>query len=134
MISMHSKTVNVNRTLLLQKLKSSLATHQQEYKEALVAFHTRLTEDLKLAHKKISKVTDVEQLKDFEFSADFPQNHEEDYLNVIEMLEMSVDENIQLDQASFKAYVKNDWPWKQQFVAASSSYAIAGSSMKNFNG
>ncbi len=129
MMNLRQRSVNVSRKELLAKLKENLALHRQEYQEALVEFHTRLLEDLKLAQKKVSKIENIESLKNFRFSVPFPQNHEKDYEEVIEMLEMSVDENINLDSESFRAYVKNDWQWKASFAAAKMAYATAGSSV-----
>lgn len=128
-MNIRQRSVNVSRIELLAKLKENLELHRKEYKEALVEFQTRLLEDLKLAHKKVSKVTDVEELKKFQFRTSFPQNHEQDYLDVIEMLEMSVDENINLDSESFKAYIKNEWSWSGGFAMAKALYSTVGSSM-----
>lgn len=129
MMNIRQRSVNVSRVELLAKLKANLELHRAEYKEALVEFHARLLEDLKLAHKKASKVENVEQLKGFRFNVAFPQNHEKDYEEVIEMLEMSVDEHINLDSESFKAYIKNEWQWQASFTAAKMAYATVGSSL-----
>jgi tetratricopeptide (TPR) repeat protein len=131
MMNIRQRSVNVSRQQLLVKLKENLLKHQAEYQEALIEFHKRLIDDLKLAHKQVSKVANVEELKDFSFKVSFPQNHEKDYAEVIEMLEMSVDESINLDSESFRAYVKNEWSWQKQFLAAKAAYSIVGSS---FNG
>lgn len=76
MMNIRQRSVNVSRVELLAKLKENLATHRKEYQEALVEYHTRLQEDLKLALKKVGRVVDIEELKSFRFSVSFPQNHE----------------------------------------------------------
>lgn len=128
-ISMHNRSVNVSRLELLAKLKENLEQHRKEYQEALAEFRQRLLDDLKLAHKKVSKVEDVMDLQNFSFNLPFPQNHEDDYVDVIEMLEMSVDETINLDSQAFKAYIKNEWHWQGQFRNAKMAYAAVGSSL-----
>lgn len=128
-MNIRQRSVNVSRIELLEKLKQNLEVHRKEYQEALVEFHTRLQEDLRLAHKKVSNIKNVEDLKKFSFDVSFPQNHEQDYLDVIEMLEMSVDDTINLDSESFKAYIKNEWNWQHHFRAAKMSYATVGSSL-----
>lgn len=128
-MNIRQRSVNVSRVELLEKLKQNLELHRAEYKEALAEFHTRLLEDLKLAQKKVSKVENVEDLKNFHFRVSFPQNHEKDYIEVIEMLEMSVDEHINLDSESFRAYIKNEWQWQATFAAAKMAYATVGSSL-----
>jgi hypothetical protein len=110
-------------------MKQNLEQHKVEFQEAVKDFHQRLQEDLKLALKKVSKIEDPQQLKQFKFNVAFPENHEEDYRQVIEMLEMSVDETIQLDTRTFKAYVKNEWEWKMRFKSLTEVYKTAGSSL-----
>lgn len=129
MMNIRQRSVNVSRVELLAKLKENLEAHRVEYAEALVEFKTRLVEDLKLASKKVNKTENVEDLKNFAFHIQFPQNHEKDYLEVIEMLEMSVDENINLDAESFRAYIKNEWNWQNTFRAAKMAYATVGSAL-----
>jgi beta-xylosidase len=129
MMNIRQRSVNVNRLELLAKLRANLETHKAEYAEALAEYQQRLLDDLKLAAKKVAKVTDPNELKNFRFSVPFPQNHEADYAEVIEMLEMSVDETINLDSESFKAYIKNEWHWQTQFTAAKMAYVTAGSSL-----
>lgn len=132
MMNIRQRTVNVSRTDLLAKLYENLELHRVEYAEAVLEYRARLEEDLSLALKKVKKVdaADTEKvLKDFRFSISFPQNHEKDYVEVIEMLEMSVDENINLDGESFRAYIKNEWSWKGHFELAKMAYASVGSSL-----
>ncbi len=125
----NGRTVNVNRNDLLTALKQNLTVHEAEYNEALVEFKASLEQDLKLALKKVQKTTDPLALKKFNFSVQFPSDHRTQYKEVIEMLEMSVDETINLDAESFKAYFKNEWYWQESFRLAKSSYGIIGSSL-----
>lgn len=99
-MNIRQRSVNVSRVELLEKLKQNLELHRAEYKEALAEFHTRLLEDLKLAQKKVSKVENVEDLKNFH-----------------------------LDSESFRAYIKNEWQWQATFAAAKMAYATVGSSL-----
>jgi hypothetical protein len=126
---MHNKSINVKRSTLLEKLYENRNIHRKEYEEALVEFKARLQEDLKTISKRVNKTENVEDLKELRVSISFPQNHETDYNEVIEMMEASVDETINLDSQSFKAYFKNEWPWAQQFRLAKASYVTAGSTM-----
>lgn len=129
MISFRQKSVNVSRVVLLEKLYANLKVHQQEYQEALAEYHVRLEADLRTALKKVKNVEDVEQLKKFRFSLPFPQNHISDFKEAIEMLELSVDDHINLDQESFRAFVKNEWPWSEDFTNTKLKYLVAGSSL-----
>lgn len=132
MMNIRQRSVNVNRLELLEKLKENLKIHQAEYAEAVLEYRARLEEDLKLALKRVKNTEDGEiekKLKDFRFTITFPPNHEKDYIEVIEMLEMSVDDTINLDAESFRAYIKNEWVWKAHFEMAKMAYAAVGSSL-----
>ena len=128
-MNIRQRSVNVDRLDLLSKLRENLEVHKAEYITALEEYHDRLLADLKLAVKKVNSTQNTADLKNFRFSVPFPQDHEQDYIDVIEMLEESVDQNINLDSESFKAYYKNQWSWQAAFTAAKSLYSTAGSSL-----
>lgn len=131
MVHSNHRSVNVNRLKLLETLRANLALHKEEYQKALAAYQERLLSDLQLAVKKVKKVKDVHQLRDFEFEINFPVDHSADYEDVISMFEHSVDENINLDAYSFKAFIENKWNWTNNHNAAMATYAAVGSSIKN---
>lgn len=128
MMTMHQRSVNVSRVQLLEKLRENLEIHKKEYEEALAEFKARLIEDLQLAVKKVKKTDDVMDLEKFKFKISFPEDHSQDYQDVIEMLEMSTDDTINLDAQSFKAYIKNEWVWQQSFKMTKALYNSVGSS------
>lgn len=132
MMNIRQRSVNVNRLQLLETLRANLEIHRAEYREAVLEFHARLEADLKAALKKVKAVdpdiSEIEsKLRKFSFSVRFPQNYESQYVEVIEMLELSVDDVINLDAESFRAYIKNEWAWQQGFRATKALYATAGS-------
>jgi hypothetical protein len=131
MLHAHQRSVNVNRLLLISTLQKNLETHKAEYAEAVAAYQERLLADLQLAVKKVKKVKDVMALKDFEFEINFPEDHSSDYEDVITMFEFSVDENINLDGGSFRAFIENKWHWSGNHRDLMGTYAMAGSSIKN---
>ena len=56
-----------------------------------------------------------------------PEDHTEDYNQVIQMLEWSIDEEVELVRSDFVRYVMDDWGWKQDFLENSSSYSTSSS-------
>jgi len=119
MMNIRQRSVNVSRVELLEALKKNLEIHRTEYNEAVQDFHTALLDDLKAAASRVSKVApaNIERdLKNFSFRVQFPQNHEQDYMDVIEMLEMSQD-----------ALIKNEWNWQQNFRSLAMTYKASGS-------
>lgn len=129
MMNIRQRAVNVSRVELLAALKSNLEIHRKEYAEALIDFKTRLVEDLTAGLDKV-KNTEPENLSKFKISISFPQNHEKDFLELIDMLERSVDEHINLDSESFQAYFNNKWSWTDNFKVLTESYKVGGSMLR----
>lgn len=126
---LQQRSVNVSRSDLLLALRRNLDIHKAEYAEALADFKLRLISDLEIA-LKAAKTLDVNELEDFKFNFEYPQSHADQISDVIEMLEFSTDETINLDSTSFKAYFKNEWPWKKSFDQLAMSYKAVGSFLK----
>ena len=127
MITMHNRSVNVDRKELLKCLKVNLETHKKDYEEAVQGYKTKLIIDLDNAINLV-KTTNPHDLKSFTpVQFNFPPCHISDYEEIISMLEMSVDVNINLDSDSFKAYAKNEWSWSRGFNITANLY-------KSFNG
>ena len=123
MMGLHQRSVNVARFVLLDKLTANRAIHAAEYAEALVDFKERLVADLVSGAEQVMD-TPVENLSKFTIDVDYPQSHLREYDEVIEMLELSVDENINLDAQAFRAYVKNEWSWTENFKNTMSNYKV----------
>jgi predicted nuclease with TOPRIM domain len=121
MMNIRQRSVNVSRLQLLEKLKTNLEIHRREYKEAVSDFRTRLMTDLENAVQKVGTMS-IPELRKLRIDIQPPANHERDYTEVIEMLEMSVDDNINLDSDSFRAYIKNEWHWQSRFSTLKAMY------------
>lgn len=117
MVLATGQSVNVNRLALIDVLKTNMAKHIEEYQQALVDYRAKVV-------KELSAALDRAQSGDFKkvvVSVTVPQSHEEDYKDIIEMLEVSVDETIHLDRSSFKAYYKDEWGWSNSFKTLTAS-------------
>lgn len=121
MLGIRQKSINMNRHILLGKLNENLAAHSAEYLEALADYKTFITEKLRFAYESAQLAEPAEAVKiEVEFKP--PQDHRSDYTDAIDMLTYSSDQDISLDQESFKAYVKNEWTWTRNFRELSASY------------
>lgn len=124
MISLRSQEVNVDRLNLLQVLKRNLEKHANEYKEAIHNYRLALIVDVQELLDELEKTTLLNsRLVKLKINFVVPQSQEEQYQNVIDMLEASVDENIKLDNEAFQAYYKDNWSWKKGFAELTSLYA-----------
>jgi hypothetical protein len=52
----------------------------------------------------------------------YPENHLEDYDRVIDLLDFSVADKVELSSSDFDAYVRNNWSWRKSFLNTNTSY------------
>jgi len=110
--------VYLKRTEILEKIKRNLEGHATLYKNALEGYR-------KAAEKEILKMLeDVKNGKSIRrfLSLDEPINHTDDYKRVIEMLEMSDAESIQLSMEEFERYIRDKWEWSERTYTTNSQY------------
>lgn len=121
MITIRQKSINIDRAVLLDALRKNLAVHAAEYTEALTDYRTQIIRKLHDAFEQ-AKLVGAADAARITVQFNPPQDHRTDYQDAIEMLEYSADDIINLDQESFKAYVKNEWSWTQGFKLMAASY------------
>lgn len=118
MITINQQSVNVNRQKLLECLRTNRDNHVREYNQAVDCYQEAMVDALK---KKLKEVRSG-KVKELSINLPRPKSFESNYTDVIEMLEMSVDENINLDSSAFKAYIRDEWNWSQGFKSIAGSY------------
>ena len=124
MMHFRNQSVNVKRSDLLDALRRNRSLHIAEYAEALRDFRLKMKAELERAQAALEAVEDKDLPK---FKLNLPvvtQNYLKNYDEVIEMLELSVDETINLDSESFQAYFKNKWSWTDSFRTIAASYKM----------
>lgn len=119
------RTVNVDRIQLIDILKKNLEKHKAEYQAAQAGYQAAMLAELKKAMKEVK----AGKVKELNVHLAAPFSNEDSYVEVIEMLEMSVDQNIQLDNSTFRSYVKDEWHWSGSFKALAASYSTIGGAM-----
>ena len=97
--------VKVSKDELLKTLKANKESHVQIYNDALEGVRV---EYKKLLQKEMDKLDAGKEVKS-SVSVSMPRNHEEEYEEVIQMLEMSVETEITLSRHEFKNYVQDQW-------------------------
>lgn len=115
------KTVKVNKAVLLERVEANRKQHEADYIEAF--------ETWKIARRReLSK-----WLEDHQAGKDVPNHttlvkpteHLDDYDRAVDMIRMSVDDTIDIDEDSFSKYVRDEWDWKQNFSALNTFYKNA---------
>jgi hypothetical protein len=121
MITQGGSSVNVSRVDLLEKLKTNREIHKADYAEAVIGYRIKLLEDLKAATIVAEKCTDVDLLN-LRVPFSYPTSYLTNYDEIIDMMEASVDEIINLDSSSFKSFYKNEWSWSRSFNSTTTLY------------
>lgn len=112
---------------LLRRIEDNRATHAAEYEKAMEGYYIEVEEqfielvkDAKEARKRAAAKEEFDA--NFYIHAVQPTNHLDDYDRVIDMLKLTQDEEIELDEQQFGQYVRDEWVWKRDFTSTNSLY------------
>lgn len=108
----------VKKEELLDKVNKNLSIHKEEYGEAV----ENMKKEAQAYFKKQLSAIRKDQNYDKGHNFTVPQSHEDDYKQIIEMLNMTVDNEIELTYNEFQQYVMDRWDWSHSFKAATSFY------------
>lgn len=120
MFTRNEITVKVEKSKLLQTLKTNLVNHVETHKKALIGWRERASnklQELSIAVRD-GKVKSIEVMS----VSDVPSSYAAAYESVIEMLEYCQDNVIELTSEDFSRYVQDRWEWKSSFMSNSSKY------------
>lgn len=111
-------TIEISTTELVLKLQENRKHHQEQYLKAVEGYKKEVVRELE---QKIAAVKAGEEI-DVYIKESRPTNHDKDYSLALEMLSFHNGPTIALDKKSFRAYVQDDWDWKERFTASNSKY------------
>ena len=118
----NERKITVRKADLLLKLELGLEKHQVAFKKAaadhLIAVQTFLSEALDRANS--GDISNVH----LPHSLQAPGNFSKDFERAIAMIEMSTQDEIELDEKTFNQWVMGEWAWAGNFEA--STMAIGG--------
>mgnify|MGYP003496371332 CR=1 FL=1 len=113
------RTIKVSVDNLLAILRENRTKHIEDFKEAYELFRGEYIETLE------AMIADVEEEglpPKMQIDLLKPVSYEQDYTQIIEMLEMSVDKEIEITATEFQAYVKDKWSWKTNLNLSFGTY------------
>jgi len=114
-------TIRVRKTELLDKLKANRETHHELYEKAFAGYRKAMQKTLEHKLDAIKRGHSVDPY----LRHTAPEDHTDDYTDVIDMLEMDVDMEVELTQSQFRCYVKDDWDWSAQWTTTNTAYLNA---------
>lgn len=113
------KEVTVEKDELIARLKTNREEHLALFTKAQEGYRQDVIEELDKSLKDARAGRALRVM----IHLQAPQNHTEEYDNVLAMLAMSVDNEITLDAHSFQCYVRNQWPWFAASTTINTMYA-----------
>lgn len=111
--------VLLSKELLLGQVKANYASHRQKFEEAMVGYKAKA---IGLLEEHIQRIKDNAPEKVF-VQLPMPEDHSRDYERVIEMLEWSKDEELELNEQDFATYVLDQWGWQEGFAQTYAMYS-----------
>lgn len=115
------KVVKVNKEDLLKVVIENRGKHVNEYQESLEDYKKAI---LKLAHEnlKLAKTGDIAAISRHKSWPSAPLSYESEYNRAIKMLEMSVDNELEIESHVFNQLAMDEWSWKGNFALMASTY------------
>lgn len=118
------KPMKYERPRILAILKANRAKHKEQYEKAKKVFREEVIREAEEVIKKAKRgAFDKTSLNAVGFQIRVPEQHLEEYDQAIQMLELSVDGEIEIDGYTFGCYVMDKWEWSGSFVSNTLSYA-----------
>lgn len=119
------RTVKVAKEDLIARIKSNMEKHRAEFEGGLETYRKAVVQELEEWLDRAREGRRVEAYTQLRA----PEDHMEDYRQVLDMLKMSVDSEIELTHQEFSQFVRDDWGWKEQFtrsLATNTDYLRTG--------
>lgn len=115
-------TVRVNKADLLAKVKTNRDAHRALFLKAQEGFRQRAVEEL---DEMLKLARDGNEIRQY-VGLTPPEDHTVEYDRAIDMLEMSQDDVVSIDQVAFAQLVRNEWAWFSKALVTNSLYASGG--------
>lgn len=103
---------------LLNAIKENRDRHRDIFLKAQEGYRIQLIKEL---DQMLADARDGKKLRRF-VTLPEPEDHTDDYDRVIKMLEMSVEEQLEIDETQFAMYVMDDWGWKKNWTTTNAAY------------
>ena len=104
---------------LLSKIEVNRTKHEEDYNLAVKQYTRELKEELE------KKVSDLESGLTVEPNSALvkPVEYLTEYDRALDILNMTTQVEVELDQTVFAQLVRDEWDWKSEFIGSTISYA-----------
>lgn len=112
------RAVRLKRIALLEKVKTNRANHRAVFEKALEGYRKAVIKELEKMLEEAKKGLRIRR----EVMMVEPIDQTREYDRIMQMIEMSTDAIIELDERDFSQYVMDDWSWKANFLESTNPY------------
>lgn len=113
--------IKMDRKELLKIVKENLKKHLADYAEAVEDYKAGALK-VATANLKIAKTGEIDKFNQIKSLPQRPVSYEKEYNRAIRMLELSIENEIVVEQDVFNQLVLDEWHWKNQFIASAMTY------------
>lgn len=113
------ENVKLNKAALITRVKVNRDNHRKLFEQAQVGFREEVIKELDRHLDAARSNKTLPSLIRF----DPPQDHTNEYDRILDMLDMSVEDVVELDSVAFAHFVRDEWQWKQEFLSNVSKYS-----------
>lgn len=114
--------VTIAKDELLKALRANLQKHKEEFETAFRGYRNLCVKELRRRAREVKAGNAGDPRSWMRFDLQPPRNHERDYKQLIDMLEMAQEEEFKIDGTQFRQWVKDEWEWKDDFESTTAMY------------
>lgn len=115
------EAVKVNRQELLKIVRENKEKHIAAFNESVEDFKKAAIK-IAEANLVLAKTGEVEKIAKIQMQPGKPVSYESAYARAIRMLELSVEDEIKVEEDVFNQLVLDEWHWKNNFTATGALY------------
>lgn len=112
--------VRVKKAQLIETLRANRDEHAEQYQRAIEKYRERTLEWFNAQVEILKAGRDPQRSSPLPV----PEEHTEDFDRVIEMMNWTLNDEVELSQMEFEQYVRNQWGWARTFTANTAAYLV----------
>lgn len=112
--------VRIFKSEVTQRVDDNRDKHKTEYEAAMNVYRRKVV--IELEHL-IDSLNDGDN-PDLYIKLPRPENHTDEYDVVLDMLNSSADDVVELNYEEFVRYMRDEWSWKKRVSSINSAYAV----------
>ena len=101
--------------------RSNKVSHVGAFGESLADYKKAVIKICK-ENSELARSGDLDRIRRIRTMPQAPVSYEDSYTRAIRMLELSIDDVVELDEATFNQLVLDEWTWKNSFTTSSTFY------------